>query len=127
MTSSAGHSAICLKFCVISPICLTQRQHRSFMFVFYRLFVLDSASSALCPNFGILLLFKVFRFQRKTLLFSYGTFFVIFKVSRFQRKTFLLFYCFFFSIIIIFFLTDFCAEHSSKTDRPICMKFSGLI
>ena len=43
---------------------------------------------------------KVFRFQRKTLLFSYGTFFVI-KVFRFQRKTLLLFFGFFFFVIII--------------------------
>ena len=26
-----------------------------------------------------------------------------------------------------FLLTNFCAEHSSKTARPICMKLSGLI
>ena len=55
-------------------------------------------------------LIEVFRFQRKTLLFLLGFFFlkIIIKVFRFQRKTLLLFFGFFiFFFFFFFFLTPF--------------------
>ena len=56
---------------------------------------------------GFFFLIKVFRFQRKTLLFLLGFFFLIIKVFRFQRKTLLFLLGFFFPIIIIFFFLPF--------------------
>ena len=50
---------------------------------------------------------KVFRFQRKTLLFSYGTFFVI--------------------MLIIIFFHKICPGDFSETIRPISKIFSGMI
>ena len=52
-------------------------------------------------------IFKVFRFQRKTLLFSYGTFFVI--------------------MLIIIFFHEICPGNFSETIRPISKIFSGMI
>ena len=82
-----------------------------------------------------LVIIKVFRFQRKTLLFSFGFFFsIIIKVFRLQRKTLLLFFGFFFTfiiiIIIIFILFSsykICAEDFSEMARSINLKFSGKV
>ena len=68
--------------------------------------------------------FKVFRFQRKTLLLLLCFFSSIIKVFRFQRKTLLLLLCFFFTIIFILFF--FCHVFL-KMLQPIFMKLSDLI
>ena len=51
---------------------------------------------------------------------------IIIRVFRLQRKTLLLFYCFFFTFIIIlaFSSYNFCAEDFSEMARPIYLKFS---
>ena len=63
------------------------------LLIFFWLFLRSSVST---EDLIVILrfLFKVFRFQRKTLLLFFGFFFFI-KVFRFQRKTLLLFFGFF--------------------------------
>ena len=97
--------------------------------VISHLFWIVRKTYSLCATRSLLvIIIKVFRLQRKTLLLFFGFFFpIIIKVFRFQRKTLLLFYCFFFSIIIFFFSYRFCPEDFSETARSIFMKLSGMI
>ena len=67
----------------------------------------NKALLPLFPPLYHLKVIKVFRFQRKTLLFSYGTFFVI--------------------MLIIIFFHKICPGDFSETIRPISKIFSGMI